>query len=288
MREFDFLAPRSIDEAIAFMSERQDDVHVLAGGTNLLVGMREGTVTPRAVMSLKKLSDFRMINHSKESGLKLGAMVTLRQIGRSAQVRDYYPCLADTALMMASEQVRTLATVGGNLCNAAPSADMAPPLIALDAMVRLIGPGGERRLPLEEFFLGPGNNALEPGELLAEIEVPPTERMTRYMRLTPRVHMDTAVVSCATSIQFENSEVLAARIVLGAVAPVPLRVRQAEEVLIGKPLTQAAVEAASSIAAEQSSPISDVRGSDWYRRRMVGVLVARALRSLSEPELAAA
>ena len=288
MREFDFLSPRSIHEAIELLSERQDEVHVLAGGTNLLVGMREGTITPRAVMSLKKLSDFRMINHSKETGLRLGAMVTLRQIGRSPQVRDHYPCLADTALMMASEQIRTLATVGGNLCNAAPSADMAPPLIALDAVVRLIGPGGERRLPLEEFFLGPGNNALGSGELLAEIEVPPTERTTRYMRLTPRVHMDIVVVSVAAGIQVENSEVLAARIVLGAVAPVPLRVRPAEEVLIGKPLTQAAIEAASSIATEESSPISDVRGSDWYRKRMVGVLVARTLRSLSEPELATA
>jgi carbon-monoxide dehydrogenase medium subunit len=288
MREFDFLAPRSIDEAIAFMSERQDDLHVLAGGTNLLVSMREGTVTPRAVMSLKKLPDLRMINHSKDSGLRLGAMVTLRQIARSAQVRDHFPCLSDTALMMASEQVRTLATVGGNLCNAAPSADMAPPLIALDAMVRLIGPGGERRLPLEEFILGPGNNALGSGELLVEIEVPPTDRVTRYMRLTPRKHMDIAVVGVAAGVRLDGLNVSAARIILGAVAPVPLRVQPAEAALIGNPLTSDAIEEASSIASEQSSPISDVRGSEGYRKRMVGVLTKRVLSSFSEPALAAA
>ncbi|MFQ5923764.1 MAG: FAD binding domain-containing protein [Anaerolineales bacterium] len=286
MHEFDFLAPRSIDEAIAFMSERK--VHVLAGGTDLLLGMREGTITQHAVMSLKKLKHFRTIDHSKDSGLKLGAMVTLRQIARSPQIRDHYPSLAETALLMASEQIRSLATVGGNLCNAAPSADMAPPLIALDAVVRLIGPEGERRLPMEEFFLGPGNTALGSGELLAEIEVAPTERGTRYMRLTPRAHMDIAVVGVAAGIELDNSSVRAARIVLGAVAPVPLRVRPAEEALIGKPLTQAAIEAASTIAAEECSPISDVRGSDWYRRRMVGVFVTRTLRSLSDPVLAAA
>ncbi|GMR11725.1 MAG: xanthine dehydrogenase family protein subunit M [Anaerolineae bacterium] len=288
MREFDFLAPRSVDEAIAFMSEREGEVHILAGGTDLLLGMREGTIAPRAVMSLKKLEQFRVIDHSKDSGLRLGAMVTLRQIARSPQIRSHYPSLAEAALLMASEQVRSLATVGGNLCNAAPSADMAPPLIALDAVVRLIGSDGERRLPLEEFFLGPGSTALGSGELLAEIEVPPTKRTTRYMRLTPRAHMDIAVVGVAAGIQLDDSSVRAARIVLGAVAPVPLRVRPAEAALIGKPFAQAAIEAASTIAAQECSPISDVRGSDWYRRRMVGVLVTRALRSLSESVLAAA
>jgi carbon-monoxide dehydrogenase medium subunit len=288
MREFDFLSPRSVDEAIALMSERGGELHILAGGTDLLLGMREGTITPRTVMSLKKLPDFRTIGHSKDSGLRLGAMVTLRQIARSHQIRDHYPCLAEAALLMASEQIRSLATIGGNLCNAAPSADMAPPLIALDAMVRLIGPEGERRLPLEEFFLGPGSTALGSGELLAEIEMPPAERMTRYMRLTPRMNMDIAVVGVAAGIQLEASSVRAARIVLGAVAPVPLRVRPAEEVLIGKPLTETAIEAASTIAAEECSPISDMRGSEWYRRRMVGVLLRRTLGSLTEPVLAAA
>ena len=286
MREFDFLTPRSVDEAIAFMSDREGEVHILAGGTDLLLGMREGTITPRAVMSLKKLSDFRTIEHSNDSGLRLGAMVTLRQVVRSTQIRERYPSLADAALLMASEQIRSLATVGGNLCNAAPSADMAPPLIALDAMVRLIGPEGERRLPLEEFFLGPGSTALDAGEMLAEIEVPPTERKTRYMRLAPRAHMDIAVVGVAAGIQLNNSKVRAARIVLGAVAPVPLRVYPAEEALIGEALTEAAIEAASTIAAEECSPISDLRGSDWYRRRMVGVLVNRALHSFSETVLA--
>jgi len=288
MREFDFLTPHSVDEAIAFMSERGGELRILAGGTDLLISMREGKITPRAVMSIKKLPDFRTIDNAKDSGLRLGAMVTLRQIARSPQIRSHYPSLAEAALLMASEQIRSLATVGGNLCNAAPSADMAPPLIALDAMVRIIGTQGERRLPLEEFFVGPGSTVLGSGELLADIEIPSTARKTRYLRLTPRARMDIAVVGVAAGIQLDHSCVLTARIVLGAVAPVPLRVRPAEDALIGKPFTQAAIEAASTIAAEECSPISDVRGSDWYRRRMVGVLVTRALRSLSESVPAAA
>ncbi|MFQ5942670.1 MAG: FAD binding domain-containing protein [Anaerolineales bacterium] len=286
MREFDYYSPRSIDEAIELLAGQ--DLHLLAGGTDLLLGMREGKVAPHALMSLKRIPELRAIHQTEKAGLKLGAMVTLRQIARDRSIRDHYPCLSETALLMASEQVRTLATVGGNLCNAAPSADMAPPLIALEAAVRLIGPGGERRMPLEKFFLGPGSTALESAELLAEIEVPPTERLTRYVRLTPRANMDIAIVGVAAGIQLNKSEVQSARIVLGAVAPIPLRVRHAEEALIGKHLTLETIEAAATIAAEECSPISDVRGSDWYRRRMVGVLLKRVLGSIHEAELAAA
>lgn len=261
----------------------QHNPSILAGGTDLLLSMREGEVAPHSVLSLKRIPQLKHIEYSEESGLRLGAMVTLRQISRSEVVLERYPCLAETALLMASEQIRSLATVGGNLCNAAPSADMAPPLIALDAVVRLVGAGGERELPLEEFFLGPGETALAPGELLAEIMVPPTKYKTRYMRLTPRMHMDIAVVGVAAGIRLEDSTIDAARIVLGAVAPVPLRVHSAEEVLIGNPLSSVSIDAAASIATNECAPISDVRGSDWYRRRMVAVLVKRVLESLGEP-----
>jgi carbon-monoxide dehydrogenase medium subunit len=288
VREFDFLKPRTLDEAIQMLAERHDEISVLAGGTDLLLGMRSGTIAPQSVMSLKQLSDLQLIESSSDSGLRLGAMVTLRQIARSELLRTQYPCLVETALLMASEQIRSLATVGGNLCNAAPSADMAPPLIALDAVARIIGPQGERRLPMEDFFLDPGRTALETGELLVEIELPPAERVTRYVRLTPRANMDIAVVGVAAGLQLEGGTVAAARIVLGAVAPVPLRLRPAEEVLIERPLTPDTILAASTIAEQQCSPISDVRGSEWYRRRMVGVLLRRTLTSLNESLAAAA
>lgn len=288
MREFDFLSPRSLDEALQMLAEGDGQIQLLAGGTDLLLHMREGTATPSVVMSLKRLSELRAIEATEDAGLRIGAMVTLRQVARSPELQRQAPCLVETALLMASEQIRSLATVGGNLCNAAPSADMAPPLIALDATVRIIGPAGERRLPLEDFFLGPGQTALAPNELLAEIEIPSTLRTTRYLRLTPRANMDIAVVGVAAGLHLDGGAISSARIVLGAVAPVPLRVRSAEDALCGRELSTETIQTAASIAAKACSPISDVRGSEWYRRRMVDVLVRRAFNALREPVAAAA
>lgn len=288
MREFDFLSPRTLDEAVQMLAQGDGQIQLLAGGTDLLLHMREGTVAPGIVMSLKQLSELRKIEATDEAGLRIGAMATLRQVARSPELQRQAPCLVETALLMASEQIRSLATVGGNLCNAAPSADMAPPLIALDAAVRIIGPAGERRLPLEEFFLGPGQTALQPNELLAEIEVPSTLRATRYLRLTPRANMDIAVVGVAAGLQLVDGAVSSARVVLGAVAPVPLRVRAAEDALLGQELSTETIRTAATIAAQACSPISDVRGSEWYRRRMVDVLVRRTFNALSETVAVAA
>jgi carbon-monoxide dehydrogenase medium subunit len=280
MREFEYLAPHSLPEAINMLSSRSGQVSVLAGGTDLLLGMRAGKLAPEALLSLKRVPELRGIVFSDETGLQLGAMTTLRQIRRAPAIRQNYPSLATTADHMASAPVRSLATIGGNLCNASPAADLALPLIALDAQVRLIGPDGERQLALEAFFLGPGETALSPGELLAEILVPPSEGETIYLKQSSRAHMDIAVVGVAARLHLRQPAIQTARIVLGAVAPTPLRVRAAEQLLIGRPLNEDSITQAASLASEACSPISDVRGARWYRQRLVEVLVRRALPAL--------
>lgn len=185
---------------------------------------------------------------------------------------------------MASMQIRNLATIGGNLCNAAPSADLAPPLIALEGTAVIAGPDGERRILLDQFFLGPGQTALAPGELLVAVELPvPHPRAAAvYLKNSPRRAMDIAVVGVAAAIAWLDRRCEVVRIVLGAVAPTPLRARRAENLLLGQEISQERVAEAARTAAQEAQPIDDVRGSAWYRRRMVDVLVRRALLQLAE------
>ncbi len=242
--------------------------------------MKDGVFSPSTLVDIKRVPELKGMDYDERGGLRLGALTTLRELTRSETVRAHYPALAQAAFLMASEQIRTFATVGGNLCNAAPSADLAPPLMGLEAEVLLAGPDGERRLPLEAFFLGPGQTALQRGELLREILVPPpTGRMT-YLKHAARAFMDIAVVGVALRLVVTEGRCQTAHIVLGAVAPVPLRARNAEEFIVGRPLTAESIDRTAQLAAEACSPIDDVRGSIWYRRRMVEVLTRRALHSL--------
>ena len=177
--------------------------------------------------------------------------------------------------------------MGGNLCNAAPSADLAPILIALNAAARLAGFKGERRIPLEDFFTGPGTTVLAPGELLVSLEVPPPAGPSVYLKHSPREHMDIAVVGIGLALRGYNplsQECAEPRVVLGAVAPVPLRARRAEAELTGGPLAAERIDRAAKIAAEEAKPIDDVRGSAWYRRRMVAVLTRRGLETLTRAD----
>jgi carbon-monoxide dehydrogenase medium subunit len=183
---------------------------------------------------------------------------------------------------MASVQIRSLATLGGNLCNAAPSADLAPILMALDATCLVAGPQGEREVPLEEFFTGPGQTALLPGELLTAVRIAPAAGPSAYLKLAPRACMDIAVVGIGLALHLAGGRCQHARIVLGAVGPTPLRARRAEEVLLGERLTAERIEQAADLAAEAAQPIDDVRGSAWYRRRMAATLTRRGLLALAQ------
>jgi carbon-monoxide dehydrogenase medium subunit len=265
-------------EAIETLARYDGQARVLAGGTNLVLNMKEGNESPRAVVNIKRIPELRGLEFN--SHLTLGALTTVEEIRCSPLIRERFPTLAHAASTMASVQIRNLATVGGNLCNAAPSADLAPILIAFDAVVRIAGPGGERRVRLEEFFTGPGATALTAKELLVAVEVPPWDGPAWYLKHAPRAWMDIAVVGVTCALRLEGGVCADARVVLGAVAPTPLRVRRAESELAGGPLIPERIDRAAKIAAEESKPIDDVRGSAWYRRRMVEVLTRRGLMKL--------
>jgi carbon-monoxide dehydrogenase medium subunit len=292
-KEFTYLAPTTLGEALSLLAKHGQEARVLAGGTDLLLRIKTGQWRPRCVVNIKRIPGLAAIDFDPDSGLRLGALVTAADLVRSEIVQAHYPALAQGAAMMASMQIRNLATVGGNLCNAAPSADLAPPLIALRGAAVIAGPEGQRRVPLDEFFLGPGQTVLARDELLVAITLPfPRPGSAAiYLKNSPRQAMDIAVVGVAVAItRFDgpasNSRCEDVRVVLGAVAPTPLRARRAEALLQGQALTKERVAEAAHTAAQVAQPIDDVRGSVWYRRRMVEVLTRRALLQLAEGSMA--
>lgn len=281
MQPFEHFSPKNLTEALELLEQENGRTQVIAGGTDLMLKMRAGILEPSKVINIKGLEELKGLSYDSNEGLTLGALTTLRALTRTSAIRESYPSLAHAAYLMASEQIRSFATVGGNLCNAAPSADLAPPLIALKAQVHLVSLGGERQIPLEEFFLGPGISALQPGELLKEIRVPPPVGRTIYLKHSARAFMDIAMVGVGIGLEIDHEVCEQARIVLGAVAPVPLRAHSAEEALIGEPVTEGQIILVAKAAADACAPIDDVRGAAWYRRRMVDVLVRRGLANLT-------
>jgi len=239
-------------------------------------------VRPQTIINIKRLPELQGIHDAAAAGIRLGALVTLRELTRSPLIQAHYPALAQAAGLMASEQIRSFATVGGNLCNGSPSADLAPPLIALEGTAAVVNASGKRHIPLAEFFLGPGKTALQPGELLQEIHLPPPQGQTIYQKHSPRAFMDIAVVGVAVRLYIRGDICQQARIVLGAVAPIPLRVLEAEQILERNRVSDGRIQQAAQAAAEACTPIDDVRASAWYRRRMVNVLTRRGLEALVE------
>lgn len=280
MRRFELALPRSVDEALRVLSDRGPEAKLLAGGTDLLPQMKNGLLKPACVIDLSGVARVKALQPDT-AGLRVGAAVPARVLERDATARSTYTALSESAALVGSVQVRNLATLGGNLCNAAPSADMAPPLLALDAEAVIVGTKGERRVPLADFFTGVRRTVLATDEMLVEIVVPaPGPRSGgNYLRHTPRRELDIAVVGVAAQLTLANGVCSKARIALAAVAPVPLRARQAEQALEGKPVTPEAIERAAELAVGVAKPISDQRGSADYRRHLVRVLTRRTLRT---------
>ncbi len=254
MRAFDYVEPKTLDEAVAALAEGPGPVRALAGGTDLLVRLKRDPAFAARVVNLKRIVALRGIL-AEESGTSIGALTTIAELAASPEIVQRHPLLVEAALQMASPQVRHLATLGGNLANASPAADMAPPLLCLDAVAHVTGPSGSRTLALAEFFLGPGRNALAPGEILTRIFVPAVAGRGVYLKFSPRAAMDLAIVGVAC-FAVGNER----RVALGAVAPTPIR-----------------VPADPTEAARRAQPIDDLRASAEYRRAMISVLVRRAL-----------
>jgi carbon-monoxide dehydrogenase medium subunit len=269
-----------VDEALKVLKDRGSDAKLLAGGTDLLPQLKNGLIKPACVIDLSGVERVRSVQGDAR-GLRVGAAVSARALERHAAARATYTSLSESAALVGSVQVRNLATLGGNLCNAAPSADMAPPLLALEAEAVIVGPKGERRVPLATFFTGVRRTVLAPDELLLEIVVPaPGPRSGgNYLRHTPRRELDIAVVGVASQLTLSNGVCSKARIALAAVAPTPVRATAAEQALEGQPVTPEAIERAAELAVGVAKPISDQRGSADYRLHLVRVLTGRTLRT---------
>ena len=287
LKTFEYFAPESLPEALSLLQERGEAGRALAGGTDLVVQVKEGgkIPTPSCLVSLRRLPELRGINYSERDGLRIGATVTMAEAAESAPVRERYRALADGAEIIGSIQTMNMATIGGNVCNAAPSADTAPPLLTYEAVAVVAGPKGERDVPIEEFWLGPNQTALQQGELLRELRLPapPANTGGVYVRQTPRKQMDIAVVGVAVLLTLgQGDRIKRVRIALGAVAPTPIRARKAEAALEGKEASEALFAEAAKTATSEASPIGDIRGSAEFRRHLVQVTTERCLQEAAQ------
>jgi carbon-monoxide dehydrogenase medium subunit len=276
---FDFHSPRSLPEAFAFLSRYGDQARVLAGGTDLVPKLLKGSLRLEAVVSLRHVAELRNLGFDPEHGLSIGAGVRHAEVMEHPDVRGRYPALAHALSQLATVQVRNMGTIAGNLCNASPCADSAPILLARDARLEIGSAGGSRALPLSQFFLGPGRTALLPGELVTSVRVapPPASSGFAFRSISGRSRVDMSAASVAAMVRLEGGRIAEARVFLGAVGPTALRAVEAEEILRGQVPGDALLERAGEAAAAESKPITDVRATSSWRRRMVSVLTRRAL-----------
>jgi CO/xanthine dehydrogenase FAD-binding subunit len=286
VRSFNYVAANSVEQAVTQLVQAGLEGRVLAGGTDVIVAMREGRRVVDMLIDIKAVADVNVLRYDPATGLRLGAAVPCYRIYEDQEIRRLYPALIDCASLIGGIGIQGRASVGGNLCNASPAADTIPALIALGAMCKVAGPQGRREIPVEQFCVAPGRNALQPGELLVEIALPPPAPRSgaSFLRFIPRNEMDIAVVNAAASVQLaEDGETIeAARLAVGAVAPTPLLVTEVGPLLAGAPATVESFERAAEAAQRAAQPITDMRGTKEQRRHLVGVLTRRALQGALE------
>jgi CO/xanthine dehydrogenase FAD-binding subunit len=280
VKSFEYIAPDSLDGAVRALSS-SSQARLLAGGTDLLTQLRARRKTADLVIDVKRIPEVNSIVYDPSKGLKLGAAVPCYRIYVDPAVTRHYPALAETAALIGGIQIQGRATIGGNLCNAAPSADAIPILIALRATCRVTGPAGEREIPVEDFCVAPGKNALQPGEILVTIDIPTPAPHSgaHYLRFIPRNEMDIAVAGAGAAVTLEDGVFRSAHLALAAVAPTPVYVRSAAEWLAGKRVTDESIRTAAEMAKDAARPITDMRGTMEYRKHICGVLARRALES---------
>jgi carbon-monoxide dehydrogenase medium subunit len=276
---FELLQPRSLREALQLKQEAGERAKLLAGGTDLLVLLKERKLKTEAVISLGKVRELNFIRGSEE-GVTLGALVTHSAVAGSEIVRQKFPDLAEACAQIGAAQIQNLGTVGGNLCNASPAADTAPALLLSDAMLTLAGMQGVRRVSIHDFFLGPRQTVLRPDEILTEILLPHASgrRGATYLKLGRRHAMEIAIVGLGVAVHLNGSDhiVSECRIAMGSVAPTVVRARAAEEILRAREINDDVVDEVAAVAADAARPISDVRASAEYRLDMIRVLCRRA------------
>ena len=276
IHDFKYARPADIEEALALLAEHGAGAEVLAGGTDEIAWLREDMVTPGILVDIKRIPGLAAIE-AKDGMLVVGALVTFTDLIESAVVTDTLPVLAEMAHTVASPGIRNRATVAGNICSAVPSADASPVLVALEAVVVLVGPDGERRVPIDEWFVAPRQTVRRAGELVTAIEIPiPAEgHGGAYVKLGRYEGEDLAQVAVGVVV----TPGPAYRISFGAVAPVPIRARRIEAALNGAPPDATAMAAARALLPEEIAPISDLRASKEYRMHMAGVMLERGLKA---------
>ncbi len=277
MIKFDYLEPTTLQEAFSNIQQHGDDARVIAGGTSLLIMMRQRLLMPKVLISLANIPNFDHIKYDARDGLKIGAGARHRDIEVSPVVKQHYPLLHETFRKVAQPRIRNMGTIGGNLSTGDPLTDPGASLIALDAEVTLSSAKGQRTLKMEEFFIDYYETALKPGEILTEIHVPPADRTAwSHIKFTPRSVEDFATVGVALTLKTANGACQDIRLALNSVASTIVRTKRAEDVLRGQPLTDSLLRQASEIASTEVDPTDDNRGSAEYKRELVKVLVRRA------------
>lgn len=288
MRKFEVLKPKRLEEAYAYLESLGPDGIPLAGGTDVIPSIKDNLITPRFLINLNSVNGLSGINDNGDH-VTIGALTTLSDVVESQILAEKLPVLRQAAAQMASVHIRNIGTIGGNLCNASPSADMAPSLLVLNARVRIGSLSGAKEVALEDFFTGPGKTCLEPGELLNEIIIPRMNLNSRavYLKYSLRKAMDLATVGVAVKIKVNTNEKIIedCKIALGAVAPVPFRAKKAEAKIIGQKIKNEIIIKAADEAAKEARPIDDIRSSAAYRCKMVRVFVKRALEQVLEGDL---
>ncbi|HEX9143878.1 MAG TPA: xanthine dehydrogenase family protein subunit M [Candidatus Binatia bacterium] len=280
---FELLQPRTLEEALEMKKNYRERAKILAGGTDLLVLLKDGKLKAEAVMSLGRVSELNFIRSEDGGGVTLGALVSHRSVALAPVMQQRFPDLAEACSQVGAIQIQNLGTVGGNICNASPAADAAPPLMLMDALLTLASTRGERRVPINDFFLGPRHTVLEQDEILKEIFLPQISgrRGATYLKLGRREAMEIAIVGIGVAVHLNGSDQLVSecRIAMGSVAPTPVRARAAEGVINNKEITNQLIDEIAEVAAEAARPISDVRATAEYRLDMIRVLCRRAIRA---------
>jgi carbon-monoxide dehydrogenase medium subunit len=284
MRDFDFVEPASVGQACALLEEDPEGSAVFAGGTDILVDLKAGLKHHRRLVSLGQIEELRDLTFADDGALRIGATVTISQIARHQEIAKRYPGVNDAAMSLAAEQVRNQATVAGNLCMAVPSADMAPILLAHDAVMRVVSPAGERTVPLREFFVAPRETVLEAADVVVAIDVPPPAPGTgdASLRQGGRVSLSLPMAAAAAVVVMDGTTCREATVALGAVAPTPIVASAAGEAVAGKELSEDVLREAGELASAAAMPIDDLRASKEYRLELVKVLTRRVLKMAAD------
>ena len=281
MKAIDYSRPTTLEDALQVLSGANGRVGMLAGGTDIIVQVREARRDLDMLMDVKKIPELNELSYDNQTGLLLGAAVPCTLVYEHPEVAARYPGLVDAASLVGGTAIQNRATFGGNLCNASPAADSVPALIVHHAICQIAGPGGRREVPVEDFCTAPGKTVLQSGELLVSFRIPPPQANfgAHYLRFIPRNEMDIAVVGSGASVVLDGdgNSIVSGRVALGAVAPTPLLVSEASSLLAGSPISAQVVERVEQACREAASPINDIRGTVEHRKHLSGVLARRAL-----------